>query len=95
MTRERLDFLGHDPGSSTHHIKHGIAAFLLGIACFVRLVPIGTEAIWHRRSVIAVIGVDAGRPPSEGEVVRRLGRVVVAALLVTLIAVITLLTRAH
>jgi hypothetical protein len=75
MTRERLDFLGHDPGSS--------------------VVPIGTEAIWRRRSVMAVIGVGAGRPPSEGEVVRRLGRVVVAALLVTLIAVITLITRAH
>jgi hypothetical protein len=44
---------------------------------------------------MAVIGVGAGRPPSEGEVVRRLGRVVVAALLVTLIAVITLITRAH
>jgi hypothetical protein len=35
MIRERLDFLGHDSGSSTHHIKHGIAAFVLGIACFV------------------------------------------------------------
>ena len=29
------DFLGHDAGSSHHHVKHGIAAFLLGIACFV------------------------------------------------------------
>jgi hypothetical protein len=29
------DFLGHQAGSSTIHIKHGIAAFLLGIACFV------------------------------------------------------------
>jgi len=29
------DFLGHEAGSSTIHIKHGIAAFLLGIACFV------------------------------------------------------------
>jgi hypothetical protein len=29
------DFLGHETGSNTHHIKHGIAAFLLGIACFV------------------------------------------------------------
>lgn len=29
------DFLGHDAGSSTRHIKHGLAAFLLGIACFV------------------------------------------------------------
>jgi amino acid transporter len=28
-------FPGHKAGSSTHHIKHGIAAFLLGIACFV------------------------------------------------------------
>ena len=29
------DFLGHQSGSSHHHTKHGIAAFLLGIACFV------------------------------------------------------------
>ena len=28
-------FPGHKAGSSTHHVKHGIAAFLLGIACFV------------------------------------------------------------
>jgi branched-subunit amino acid ABC-type transport system permease component len=28
-------FPGHDAGSSHHHTKHGIAAFLLGIACFV------------------------------------------------------------
>jgi hypothetical protein len=28
-------FPGHTAGSSTHHVKHGIAAFLLGIACFV------------------------------------------------------------
>jgi hypothetical protein len=28
-------FPGHQAGSSTHHIKHGIAAFLLGLACFV------------------------------------------------------------
>jgi hypothetical protein len=27
-------FPGHHAGSSTHHVKHGIAAFLLGIACF-------------------------------------------------------------
>jgi hypothetical protein len=26
---------GHDAGSSHHHVKHGIAAFLLGVACFV------------------------------------------------------------
>jgi hypothetical protein len=25
-------FPGHDAGSSTHHLKHGIAAFLLGLA---------------------------------------------------------------
>ena len=25
---------GHEAGSSHHHIKHGIAAFLLGLACF-------------------------------------------------------------
>jgi hypothetical protein len=29
------DFLGHEAGSSHHHVKHGIAAFLLGIACFI------------------------------------------------------------
>ncbi len=29
------DFLGHQAGSDTHHYKHGIAAFLLGIGCFV------------------------------------------------------------
>jgi hypothetical protein len=28
-------FPGHQSGSSTHHFKHGLAAFLLGIACFV------------------------------------------------------------
>jgi hypothetical protein len=28
-------FPGHKAGSSTHHIKHGIAALLLGLACFV------------------------------------------------------------
>ena len=28
-------FPGHKAGSSTHHVKHGIAAFLLGLACFV------------------------------------------------------------
>ena len=28
-------FPGHDAGSNHHHTKHGIAAFLLGIACFV------------------------------------------------------------
>ena len=29
------DFLGHQSGSSHHHVKHGIAAILVGIACFV------------------------------------------------------------
>ena len=29
------DLLGHQAGSNTVHIKHGIAAFLLGIACFI------------------------------------------------------------
>ncbi|MGH3073731.1 MAG: hypothetical protein ACRDQC_02320 [Gaiellales bacterium] len=29
------NFLGHEAGVTTHHIKHGIAAFLLGIACFI------------------------------------------------------------
>jgi hypothetical protein len=28
-------FPGHQAASSTHHVKHGIAAFLLGLACFV------------------------------------------------------------
>jgi hypothetical protein len=28
-------FPGHQSGSSHHHTKHGIAAFLLGIACLV------------------------------------------------------------
>ena len=28
-------FPGHQAGSTTHHVKHGIAAFLLGLACFV------------------------------------------------------------
>ena len=28
-------FPGHEAGSTHHHVKHGIAAFLLGIACFV------------------------------------------------------------
>jgi hypothetical protein len=28
-------FPGHQVGSNQHHIKHGIAAFLLGLACLV------------------------------------------------------------
>ena len=28
-------FPGHEAGSSHHHVKHGIAAFLVGVACFV------------------------------------------------------------
>jgi hypothetical protein len=28
-------FPGHEAGSSHHHVKHGIAAFVLAIACFV------------------------------------------------------------
>jgi hypothetical protein len=28
-------FPGHQAGSTTHHVKHGVAAFLLGLACFV------------------------------------------------------------
>jgi len=27
-------FPGHEAGSDHHHVKHGIAAFLLGLACF-------------------------------------------------------------
>jgi len=27
-------FPGHESGSSHHHVKHGIAAFLVGLACF-------------------------------------------------------------
>ena len=26
---------GHQSGSGHHHVKHGIAAFLVGLACFV------------------------------------------------------------
>lgn len=26
---------GHDAGSSHHHVKHGILAFILGLGCFV------------------------------------------------------------
>ena len=29
------NFLGHESGSNHHHTKHGIAAVLVGIACFV------------------------------------------------------------
>ena len=28
-------FPGHEAGSTHHHVKHGIAAFLVGIACLV------------------------------------------------------------
>ena len=28
-------FPGHEAGSGHHHVKHGIAAFLLGLACLV------------------------------------------------------------
>ena len=28
-------FPGHEGGSSHHHVKHGIAAFLVGLACLV------------------------------------------------------------
>jgi hypothetical protein len=28
------DFLGHEAGSTHHHIKHGIASVLVGLACF-------------------------------------------------------------
>ncbi len=28
-------FPGHEAGSTHHHVKHGIAAFLLGAACLV------------------------------------------------------------
>lgn len=28
-------FPGRQPGSNHHHVKHGIAAFFLGIACLV------------------------------------------------------------
>jgi hypothetical protein len=28
-------FPGHQAGSGTHHVKHGIASFLLGIASFI------------------------------------------------------------
>ncbi len=29
-----VHFLGYDKGSSHHHVKHGIAALLVGLACF-------------------------------------------------------------
>jgi hypothetical protein len=28
-------FPGHESGSGHHHVKHGIASFLVGIACLV------------------------------------------------------------
>jgi UDP-N-acetylmuramyl pentapeptide phosphotransferase/UDP-N-acetylglucosamine-1-phosphate transferase len=28
-------FPGHEAGSSHHHVKHGLAAFLVGVACLV------------------------------------------------------------
>jgi hypothetical protein len=28
-------FPGHEAGSNHHHVKHGIAAFLVGVACLV------------------------------------------------------------
>jgi hypothetical protein len=28
-------FPGHEAGSNHHHVKHGIAAFLVGLACLV------------------------------------------------------------
>ena len=28
-------FPGHQSGSNHHHVKHGIAAFLVGLACLV------------------------------------------------------------
>src|SRR5437660_2575834 len=28
-------FPGHEAGSSHHHVKHGIAAFFVGLACLV------------------------------------------------------------
>jgi hypothetical protein len=27
-------FPGHDANSTTHHVKHGIAAFVVALACF-------------------------------------------------------------
>ncbi|MGZ4430053.1 MAG: hypothetical protein ACXVYV_00245 [Gaiellales bacterium] len=29
------DFLGHQAGSTHHHVKHGIAAFILAVGCFI------------------------------------------------------------
>jgi hypothetical protein len=28
-------FPGHEAGSSHHHLKHGLLAFILGIGCFI------------------------------------------------------------
>jgi hypothetical protein len=29
------NFLGHESGVSAVHVKHGVASFLVGLACFV------------------------------------------------------------
>jgi hypothetical protein len=40
-------FPGHAAGSSHHHVKHGIAAFVVGLGCFVfawfQTGPAGTQ----------------------------------------------------
>ena len=28
-------FPGHEAGSSHHHVKHGLLAFILGLGCFI------------------------------------------------------------
>ena len=28
-------FPGHEAGSGHHHVKHGVAAFIVGLGCFV------------------------------------------------------------
>jgi uncharacterized membrane protein HdeD (DUF308 family) len=29
------DVLGHEAGSTHHHVKHGVAALVVGIGCFI------------------------------------------------------------
>src|SRR5436305_274824 len=48
-------FPGHQAGSSTHHFKHGLGAFLLGIACFV--------FAWFRAGPAGGAAVSQGPPP--------------------------------
>jgi amino acid permease len=46
-------FPGHSAGSSHHHVKHGIAAFVLALGCFV--------FAWFQTGPAS-----GGRPPAPG-----------------------------